>query len=223
MIKALLFIVSCAVAFAAAGAIAPRPPLLTAAVAAAAALGLTWIFCREAGERLDRPTWRSAVRFSMAAVGGALLCIAWAVLATGQLAYQAPSPYWALIYVLLAARETLAFHGYPLRRLNERWGYWPAQLTVALLFAIEHKVAGWSWMTAFVGSLCGSLLFGATALATRGIAASMGLHAAWNIGQSTFGPGTPTLRSTWMFALLCLICVAALNTRRKASRSQRSS
>ncbi len=95
-------------------------------------------------------------------------------------------------YVALSAREELAFHGYPLRRLNASFGLWKAQIFVAVVFALEHRLGGSSWMQAFMGSGIGSLLFGMASIATRGLAVPIGMHAAWNYGQWMLGlKGSP--------------------------------
>jgi hypothetical protein len=86
-------------------------------------------------------------------------------------------------YLLLATREELAFRGYPLRVLASRFNPWVAQAIVAALFVIEHKLGGATWENAILGSGMGSLVFGMAALATRGLALPIGLHAAWNIGD----------------------------------------
>ena len=92
-----------------------------------------------------------------------------------------------LAYVTLASREELAFRGYPLRRLDDRFGLWSAQFVVAIVFATEHVAGGATWANAILGAFVGSLLFGMAALAMRGLAVPIGLHAAWNFGQWTLG------------------------------------
>jgi hypothetical protein len=92
-----------------------------------------------------------------------------------------------LAYGTLASREELAFRGYPLRRLDDRFGVWSAQFIVALAFAMEHVAGGATWANAMLGAFVGSLLFGMAALATRGLAVPIGLHAAWNFGQWILG------------------------------------
>jgi membrane protease YdiL (CAAX protease family) len=86
-------------------------------------------------------------------------------------------------YVALSTREELAFHGYPLRRLKSFFGLWGAQFIVAFIFALEHVAGGSTLWLALLGAGVGSLLFGMAAIATRGIALPIGLHAAWNIGD----------------------------------------
>jgi len=88
-----------------------------------------------------------------------------------------------LAYLCLSVREELAFHGFPLRRLETVFGLWVAQLMVALVFATEHVAGGATWGHAIVGAGTGSLFFGMAAIATRGLAVPIGLHAGWNIGD----------------------------------------
>jgi len=86
-------------------------------------------------------------------------------------------------FLLLATREELAFRGYPLRKLAADLNPWAAQLIVAALFAIEHMIGGATWSNAVLGAGMGSLVFGMAALATRGLAMPIGLHAAYNIAD----------------------------------------
>ena len=98
-----------------------------------------------------------------------------------------PSPLQASLlvvgYLLLSAREELAFHGYPLRRLQSSFGVWPAQAVISVGFAIEHIAGGWPFAQALWGAAVGSLLFGMASIATRGLAMPIGIHAAWNVGD----------------------------------------
>jgi hypothetical protein len=71
--------------------------------------------------------------------------------------------------------------------LEKTFGPWTAQLLVALVFAVEHKVGGWPWERALLGAGVGSIMFGMAALATRGLAVPIGIHAAWNFGQWMLG------------------------------------
>ncbi|HEX5283263.1 MAG TPA: type II CAAX endopeptidase family protein [Bryocella sp.] len=92
-----------------------------------------------------------------------------------------------LMYLALACREELAFHGYALRRLEQPLGLWIAQFLIAFIFAAEHVVGGVTWIHAFSGAAIGSLLFGMAALATRGLAVPIGMHAGWNFGEWVLG------------------------------------
>jgi membrane protease YdiL (CAAX protease family) len=90
-------------------------------------------------------------------------------------------------YLVLALREELAFRGYPLRRLESAWGMWWALMLLSVVFALEHTAGGWSWSRSLLGPPAGALLFGMAALATRGIAVPLGIHAAFNFGQWLMG------------------------------------
>jgi membrane protease YdiL (CAAX protease family) len=97
-------------------------------------------------------------------------------------------------YVALSCREELGFRGYPLLRLKGLCGVWGAQIIVALAFAAEHMAGGLPFSRAILGAGVGSLMFGMAALATRGLAVPIGLHAAWNFGDWILGgKGSPGL------------------------------
>jgi membrane protease YdiL (CAAX protease family) len=97
-------------------------------------------------------------------------------------------------YLALSCREELGFHGYPLRRLEQTIGLSGAQLFVAFVFAVEHRLGGLPWPQAVFGAGVGSLLFGMAAIATRSLGVPIGMHAAWNFGQYTLGlKGQPGL------------------------------
>lgn len=90
-------------------------------------------------------------------------------------------------YLTLALREELAFRGYSLRRIETAKGMWISLLVMIVVFTIEHAAGGWSWSRALLGPPAGALLFGMAALATRGIATPLGIHAAFNFGQWLMG------------------------------------
>jgi membrane protease YdiL (CAAX protease family) len=89
---------------------------------------------------------------------------------------------WAI--VLTAAAEEIAFRGYALWRLLRLIGFWPAQLIVAALFALSHlTLGGYTLLPALIGTVTGSILYGAAFTRTRGMAAPIALHSGWNIAQ----------------------------------------
>lgn len=92
-----------------------------------------------------------------------------------------------LLYFFIACREELAFRSYSLRSLNLSLGPIWALSTMAVIFIFEHIAGGMTWGMAVLGSGTGALLFGIAALKTKGLALSLGLHSAWNLGQWTFG------------------------------------
>ena len=141
----------------------------------------------EFGFELTRTTW---LRFGAGAMVGWLLIAAQTAIMkfAGGVHWVAASPAPATVlpilgYLLLATREELAFRGYSLRVLASKISPRTAQLVVASMFIIEHKLGGATWENAVLGAGMGSLVFGMAALATRGLAMPIGIHAAWNIGD----------------------------------------
>jgi uncharacterized protein len=210
--KALLFILGCAVASAVAAPFTRNlsvrwPEFIVGVIGSLWALGLTLVFVRWDEVCLDdvgaKPDRLSLARLVVGFLIGTGMVALWMSIsmATGYVHWERAPENGAVIaaitliaYLALASREELAFHGYPLRRLEQSFGVWGAQLIVALVFALEHMVGGWSWTRALFGAGVGSLLFGMAAIATRGLAVPIGLHAAWNFGQSMMGlNGEPAL------------------------------
>ena len=93
----------------------------------------------------------------------------------------------AATYLALSSMEELGYRGYPLRTLMLRFGIWPAQAIVVALFSLNHILFGWSWTMVLLGVTTGGLLFGMAAIASRGLALPIGLHAAWNLGGWSVG------------------------------------
>lgn len=197
--RAVLFVVCSAVLLAVASRWT-KGDLQTACVSAAATFVLTIVFVRWEGVTLadagTRPVRGSLTRFAIAFLAGLTLPVLRAVLVamtTGvryERVYSLSVPHvllWLAVYIALASREELAFRGYPLQILGKRLGAWPALLLMALLFAAEHALGGWTWWQALFGSGVGALLFGVAALRTHGIAVPIGLHAAWNFGDRMLG------------------------------------
>jgi len=163
-------------------------------------LGLTIAVLRREQRGVDsaglRFSSRSLLLFGTGAVLGlALYALQFAIIGSvaGPLrlvAADTPAGAIALAvttYVALAAMEEVAFRGYPLRRLEERFGGGPAIAIGAFAFGVLHLIYGWPPWMALVGAASGGVLFGAAALATRGLAVPIGLHAAWNVSGWAVG------------------------------------
>jgi uncharacterized protein len=199
--RVLLFMIGCAIVLVVITLLVPKghgptSELFTGVMASLGAFGLTLLFVRWEGLRLDdvgvSPDRRSLLRFVIGFLIGAVLValnstVLWGA---GHVRWvRAPDIGFSdvmitlVAYLCLAVREELAFHGYPLRRLKSFFGLWGAQLIVAFIFAVEHVAGGSTVGIALVGAGVGSLLFGMAAIATRGIALPIGIHAAWNIGD----------------------------------------
>jgi membrane protease YdiL (CAAX protease family) len=210
VVRVLLFVVACALVLAVVAPITATfsgkvREMVTGVTAGAAAFVLTVLFAT--WDRIGLGSIgaaikiRSPLRFAFGFVTGLALVAIWSALSAiaGHIRWtrvpgaSARDCAIALAaYLALASREELAFRGYPLRRLEQCFGGSAAQVVVAILFALEHRIGGASWAEALVGAGTGSLLFGAAALATRGLAVPIGIHSAWNFGQWTLGlKGTP--------------------------------
>ncbi|HVU29153.1 MAG TPA: type II CAAX endopeptidase family protein [Sphingomicrobium sp.] len=195
--RVLLFWAATMVALALGSAVGGNPdyaPLVVGSLTVPVTIALTLLFIRwedrkprEFGLELTRASW---FRFAAGVLFGLLLiAVQTAIMAfAGRVHWTAASPSPATLlpilgYLLLATREELAFRGYPLRLLTVELRPWTAQIIVAAMFIVEHKLGGATWENAVLGSGLGSLVFGMAALVTRGLALPIGIHAAWNIGD----------------------------------------
>ncbi|HWB55044.1 MAG TPA: type II CAAX endopeptidase family protein [Tepidisphaeraceae bacterium] len=179
---------------------APLRPFFLGITTSIATLALTLLFVQWDNLRLGdvgiAPSKWSPPRFALGFLIGLLLvALSASIQTTVGHARWARTPDVGFVSVTttlfsviaLASREELAFRGYPLRRLEHQFGLWPAQITIALVFALEHWLGGWPISNAVFGAGIGSLVFGMAAIATKGLALPIGLHAAWNFGDSMIG------------------------------------
>jgi membrane protease YdiL (CAAX protease family) len=187
-----------------------RGALIVGALTVPPTFALTLLFIRWDGKRLRDYCFGlnrgSALRFGGGLLAGLGLIAAQTVLMLlgGGVHWTpvlpAPAMFLPVLgYLLLATREELAFRGYPLRKLASDIDPCSAQILVAVLFVIEHRLGGSSWTNAVMGSGMGALVFGMAALASRGLAFPIGLHAAWNIGD--WARGTKGGDGLWHFVL----------------------
>lgn len=174
--------------------------LIIGLITAIASLGLTLLFLRlermhpeQIGLVPDSNSFlRTIIGFIIGSIMAALLpCM---LLITGHIKFIFTTEGMSCVsvgsalflYLLLSCREQLAFHAYPLLRLNKALGIWAAQFIVAIVFILEHKAGGNTWTNALSAGI-GSLLFGMATLSTKGMAIPIGIHAAWNFTQSVLG------------------------------------
>lgn len=199
-----LFLVVCPIVLAVTSALTNKIPgvwrtFALGAVASLCTFALTLLFVRREKLRLEEvgaaPRPASLRRFALGFVGGLILValVNFPAFVAGHVRWVAASPdiaaaaMMSITFIALSCREELGFHGYPLRQLARVVGLWSSQLVIALAFAIEHWMGGMPWTRALVGPVAGSLLFGMAAIATRGLAVPVGLHAAWNFGDWMLG------------------------------------
>lgn len=90
-------------------------------------------------------------------------------------------------FLSTSCMEELGFRGYALQRLTTNMGPWPAVCITAVAFGLSHLAYGWDLQTIVLGVIPGGLLWGMSAIATRGLAVPIGLHAAWNFSSWSGG------------------------------------
>ncbi len=90
-------------------------------------------------------------------------------------------------FLATSCMEELGFRGYTLRRLNETMGTWPAVWLTSVAFGLSHLSYGYDMQSILLGVIPGGLLWGMSAIATRGLAVPIGLHAAWNFSNWSVG------------------------------------
>lgn len=168
---------------------------------AAALLCWSWLMIRrerralvDFGLRLQAGSGRRLLGGLALGVGNYALVVWVTSAALGQIHFQAASPpafdaigLSVCTVLALSAMEELGFRGYPLRTLVNHIGAWPAQMVVALAFAMVHIAYGWPWQTVLFGVLPSALLFGAAAMASGGLALPIGVHAGVNLARWAAG------------------------------------
>ncbi len=95
--------------------------------------------------------------------------------------------FWTLPLIPLAFMEELGFRGYPLIILKKTFGIRPSIVMSSFLFACYHLANGWTIQNAFLGAGSWGMIFGLTAICSKGISMSTGLHVAANLTTSAFG------------------------------------
>lgn len=94
-------------------------------------------------------------------------------------------PVFIIVFLSVLAQE-LAFRGYPFRILLEKWGEWPAQIIIAILFGCMHLSGNMSLTDILLTMLTtgiGSLLFGIAVIKTGKLHLAIGIHFGWNFLQ----------------------------------------
>jgi uncharacterized protein len=203
--RVVLFFLSCALLLAVTAPLTQKVPgpwgsLVLGIVAASGSFALTVFFVRWEGLLLKNvgaaPARGSLLRFTSGFLVGLVLVAVYASIsaAAGHVRWvRAPETGFLaasinlFTYIALSSREELGFRGYPLLRLQKFFGVWGAQIIVAIAFATEHMAGGLPFSRAILGAGIGSLLFGMAAIATKGLALPIGLHAAWNFGDWALG------------------------------------
>ena len=102
----------------------------------------------------------------------------------------------ALIYFVrflaTSCMEEIGFRGFALHRLIESVGVTASLIITTVAFGLSHLLYGWDLQTIALGVFPGGLVWGMSAIATRGLAVPIGLHAAWNFASWTVGSRAET-------------------------------
>lgn len=105
-----------------------------------------------------------------------------ALLPSGELV--ASGVRWAFAFLAVAALEELLFRGYALSTLARGIGFWPASVSLSLLFTAAHiRNAGETGMGLTAVFLFG-MLFCAIVQRTGALWLGIGIHAGWDWAQS---------------------------------------
>ncbi|HKW16550.1 MAG TPA: CPBP family intramembrane glutamic endopeptidase [Terriglobales bacterium] len=92
--------------------------------------------------------------------------------------------FWGLFFLVVALYEDFLFRGYSLLTLSEAIGFWPTAVLLSLLFGFIHLGNhGETWVGA-LGAACIGLFFCLTLRRTGNLWFAVGMHAAWDWGES---------------------------------------
>jgi hypothetical protein len=98
---------------------------------------------------------------------------------------------WVLLFLLaffpLAFMEEIIFRGQAFIKMNTEIGIWPAQILFALLFTWYHDFTGLTFLNQLTGPGIWALIYGITAIWTKGLAFPTGLHMALNVVLALIG------------------------------------
>jgi CAAX protease family protein len=198
------------------------PAVLTQEIAVlAATFGATWIMSSIEGRPIGSyglpiasafgaQFWRGAL-WGIVMISAALLAIA----AAGGVSFNGLAIHgrelvrmallWALAFCAVGILEEWLFRGYILTALTDGIGFWPAASVVSAIFCLTHlgnHGEGWQGLPQIFVI---SMFFCLTLLRTGNLWFAVGLHAAWDFGETfifsspdsaTLGQGT-LLRSTF--------------------------
>lgn len=202
--RALLFLLACSPIWLLPHRLAVFHPIAMLGILVGATLLFLWWDKRPASVLGLDLSWRRPVELLGGLVGGVALIAVVAVLLHAILPFEwTYNPAFnralaavSLLYLLIAnGVEELLFRGYAFERLIVAIGHWPAQLLVALLFAVYHLLNGWTWQVAFTSTVIGSVLFGLVFVRTRSVPAATGFHAAANWTRDLVLLDPPTMKS----------------------------
>jgi CAAX protease family protein len=151
--------------------------------------GLPW------NQAFGRRFWQGALWGIVAISVTMLLIAAFHGFRLGPLALSGPALLeyailWAISFLMTGFSEEFLFRGYSQFTLSDGMGFWPAAILLSILFGSSHlSNRGETWLGAISAGLIG-LFFCFTLRRTGNIWFAVGLHTAWDYGE-TFVYGVP--------------------------------
>jgi|SRR5579872_685385 len=92
--------------------------------------------------------------------------------------------FWGAVFLVVGLYEDFLFRGYSLFTLAEAIGFWPAAILLSFAFGFIHlRNNGESWVGALAAA-CIGLFFCLTLRRTGTLWFAIGMHAAWDWGES---------------------------------------
>ena len=92
--------------------------------------------------------------------------------------------FWIVLFLLVALFEEFLLRGYPQFALTRGIGFWPAALVLSILFGASHWGNPGESRTGLLGAGAIGLFFCFTLRRTGNLWFAVGMHTAWNWGQS---------------------------------------
>jgi membrane protease YdiL (CAAX protease family) len=156
----------------------------------------------ELGWRAESGLGRSLLRGCAVGATAAALAVVLTIVPGG--ARLRFAPHWAaylnaaapLALGLLAAAlaEELAFRGFPLRRLANALGAWPATLFLAIAFGVSHLMNPNAGPFGILNIALAGVWLSLAFFSPGGIALGWGLHFGWNLGLALLGSPVSGMR-----------------------------
>ena len=92
--------------------------------------------------------------------------------------------FWGLFFLLVGLFEEFLMRGYTLFMLMQAFGFWPAAITLSILFGAIHLAnQGEAWIGAAAAGLIG-FFFCLTLRRTGNLWFAVGFHASWDWGET---------------------------------------
>ena len=89
--------------------------------------------------------------------------------------------FWLLAFLPLAFMEEIIFRGYSFTKITNKFGIWPAQIIMGLFFTWYHDFTGTTFLNQLLGPGIWALIYGISAIWSKGLAFPTGLHMAINV------------------------------------------